>query len=234
VEDDAELFVSELRFPDRLLEDTTMFDDLVEGMADMAARRQPGARIPSLAPLFQRLGVPASTHDVVTATFRTMCSLQDEGRNHIWSYYVRNLARPLWLSRPGNQVDALVGNPPWLAYRHMPADMQSTFREMSEERGLWHGAENATHQDLSALFVARAVELYLRRDGRFGMVMPNAVVDRDHHAGFRRGHYAAQNSNTNVAFSPSWDFRRIRPHFFPRGSSVIFGLRAQVSAPRPT
>ena len=233
VEDAAELFVSELRFPDRLLEDTTMFDDLVEGMADMAARRQPGDRIPSLGPLFQRLGVPASTHDIVASTFRTMCSLQDEGRNHIWSYYVRNLARPLWLSRPGNQVDAIVGNPPWLAYRHMPADMQDTFRAMSDERGLWHGAENATHQDLSALFVVRAVELYLRPGGRLGMVMPNAVVDRDHYAGFRRGDYVARSSNTHIAYSESWDMRRIRPHFFPRGSSVIFGNRSQTSAPMP-
>jgi hypothetical protein len=227
VEDQAELFTSELRFPDVLLNDAEMFDDLVEAMADMAARREPRSRVPSLNPLFQRLGVPEQARDVVRATFRTMCDLQDAGRNHIWSYYVRNLARPVWLARAANRVTALVGNPPWLAFRHMPENMQQTFREMSEQRGLWAGAEVATHQDLSALFVTRAVELYLAPGGRFGFVMPNAVVDRDHYAGFRTGHYAARTSSISIAFGPSWDLRRIRPHFFPRGSSVVFGQRAE-------
>lgn len=226
VEDQAELFSSELRFPEVLLNDAAMFDDLVEGMADMAARRESGSRVPSLSPLFQRLGVPEQARDAVQATFRTMCDLQDAGRNHIWSYYVRNLARPVWLARAANRVDALIGNPPWLAFRHMPEEMQQTFREMSEQRGLWAGAENATHQDLSALFVTRAVELYLAPGGRFGFVMPNAVVDRDHYAGFRTGHYVARASSISVGFGPSWDLRRIRPHFFPRGSSVVFGRRA--------
>ena len=227
VEDQAELFFAELRFPDVLLNDAGMFDDLVEAMADMAARREPGSRVPSLNPLFQRLGVPEQAQDAVRATFRTMCDLQDAGRNHIWSYYVRNLARPVWLARSANRVNALIGNPPWLAFRHMPEEMQRTFREMSEQRGLWAGAENATHQDLSALFATRAIELYLAPGGRFGFVMPNAVVDRDHYGGFRTGHYAASTSSISIAFGPSWDLRRIRPHFFPRGSSVVFGSRAE-------
>ncbi len=225
VEDNVELFHTELRFPDRLLTDATMFDQLVESMAQAASQREAGDRIPSLGPLFQRLGVPEQNHETITATFRTMCELHDQGRNHIWSYYVRNLARPMWLSRQANRVDALIGNPPWLAYRHMPDDMQNTFRTMEEQRGLWAGAKNATHQDLSALFVVRAVELYLRDGGKFGLVMPNAVVDRDHYAGFRRGSYVSAAHRTQIAFNGSWDFRRVRPHFFPRGSSVIFGER---------
>lgn len=96
---------------------------------------------------FSGLGCPRLRRRRSTLLFGR-CSLRDDGRNHIWSYYVRNLARPLWIARAANRVDVLVGNPPWLAFRHMPQDMQETFRAMSEERGLWHGAENATHQDL--------------------------------------------------------------------------------------
>jgi hypothetical protein len=199
---------------------------MLEEMAQAASRREQGSRKPSLAPILQRHGVPQASHATVEATFATMCSLHDQGRNHIWSYYVRNLARPMWLARESNRVNALIGNPPWLAYRHMPEDLQQSFHTMEVQRGLWAGAENATHQDLSALFVARAVELYLRNGGRFGLVMPNAVVDRDHYAGFRRGSYVSNNSRTLIAFDPSWDFRRVRPHFFPRGSSVIFGERS--------
>lgn len=230
VEDTAELFTTELRFPDQLLHDAASFDRLVEDMAQAASRREQGSRRPSIAPILQRHGVPQASRVTVEATFATMCSLHDQGRNHIWSYYVRNLARPMWLAREGNRVHALVGNPPWLAYRHMPSELQQTFYEMEVQRGLWAGSENATHQDLSALFVARAVELYLQNGGRFGLVMPNAVVDRDHYAGFRRGSYVSSNSRTLIAFDPSWDLRRIRPHFFPRGASVIFGSRSGVAS----
>jgi hypothetical protein len=159
-------------------------------------------------------------------TFKTMCRLHDEGRDHIWGYYVRNLARPLWLSRPGNQVDMVIGNPPWLAYSHMTPEMQETFRSMSERRGLWAGAQLSPHQDLSALFVVRVCELYLRKGGRFALVLPNAAIDREHYAGFRTGNYNDELGTLTLAFSPSWDLRRIRPHFFPRAASVVIGARA--------
>src|SRR3546814_6246173 len=116
-----------------------------------------------------------------------MCRLHDEGRDHIWAYYVRNLARPMWLAREGNKVDLIIGNPPWLAYRFMTPAMQATFRAMSTGRGLWAGAELSSHQDLAGLFVVRACELYLRRRGRFAMVLPNAAIDRSHYEGFRGG-----------------------------------------------
>lgn len=225
VEDDAELFRTELRFPDRLLADARTFDRLVEEMAQLASRREPGSRVPSLSAVFQRHGVGLEGRDKIEATFRTMCELHDQGRNHIWSYYVRNLARPMWLSREANRVNVIIGNPPWLAYRHMPVELQEAFKLMEDERGLWAGEKNATHQDLSALFVARVVELYLESGGRFGLVMPNAVADREHYAGFRRGSFVSPTSRTLVQFEPTWDLRRIRPHFFPRGASVIFGTR---------
>jgi hypothetical protein len=154
-----------------------------------------------------------------------MCRLQDEGRDHIWGYYVRNLARPMWLSREGNQVDMIIGNPPWLAYSHMTPEMQERFREMSESRDMWAGGQLSPHQDLSGLFVVRACELYLRKNGCFAMVLPNAAVDREHYTGFRRGHYIGDLAEVTLKFTPSWDLRRIRPHFFPRAACVVFGTR---------
>jgi hypothetical protein len=225
-DDSRELFDTELRFPDDLLDDAARFDELVNELANRAARRRPQTAVPSLNAVFQRLAIPQQHRAVIEGTFRTMCRLHDEGRDHIWGYYVRNLARPMWLAREANRVDVLVGNPPWLAYRHMTADMQAAFRRMSEARGLWAGAELATHQDLAGLFVVRACELYLRNGGRFGLVMPNTTIDREHYRGFRDGRYGDATVGMVVAFSAPWDLRRIRPHFFPRASSVVFGARA--------
>lgn len=227
VDGDFNIFELELRFPGALLADVRKFDALVEELARKAAMREPGSPVPSLATLFKRLALPEPAWETIENTFKTLCRLHDEGRNHIWGYYVRNLARPVWLAQPENRVDTLIGNPPWLAYRHMTREMQAKFREMSEGRGLWHGATVATHQDLSALFVARVVQLYLRKGGRFAFVMPNAALDRAQFAGFRSGEYTnpEELEVVRVTLGQPWDLRRLRPHFFPRGSAVVFGDR---------
>jgi hypothetical protein len=225
VDNDLNLFAQELRFPESLLEDSRKFDELVEELARRATNRKPGSSVPSLRTLFQRFAVPEPVQESIEATFRTMCRLHDQGRNHIWGYYVRNLARPVWLAQPQNNVDVLIGNPPWLAFRHMTGEMQIRFREMSQAHGLWHGAKVATHQDLSGLFLARVVQLYLRTEGHFAFVMPNAALDREQFAGFRTGEYSDTDEILRVAFYTPWDLRRIRPHFFPRGSAVVFGKR---------
>ncbi len=224
-DDRRDLFESELSFPDAVLEDAGLFDQLVNELADRAAKRKANSPAPSLRGVFSRLAIGQECQGTIEATFRTMCRLHDQGRNHIWGYYVRNLARPLWLSKPGNQVDFLIGNPPWLAFRHMTSEMQAAFRSMSQRRDLWAGAELAPHQDLSALFVVRVCELYLRKGGKFAFVLPNTAIDREHYAGFRTGVYGGRSGVLSVSFAPSWDLRRIRPHFFPRAASVVFGER---------
>lgn len=230
-DDGRELIRTELRFPDGLLTDARLFDELVEELARRASLSRPGRGLPSLAAVFARLAIPKRDQQTIIDTFATMCRLHNEGRNHIWGYYVRNMARPMWLAREANRVDVLVGNPPWLAYRNMSEEMQITFKDMSERRSLWAGKELATHQDLSALFVVRAAELYLRTGGRVAMVLPNAAVDREQFAGFRSGNYSGRMGTLCLAFDGSWDLRRIRPHFFPRGSSVIFARRADSPTP---
>jgi SAM-dependent methyltransferase len=235
-DDQKQLFEAELRFPEELLEDPTRFNQIVEQMTTLAGNRKQGGPLPKLSGLYQRFAVSPAAQATLDVTFQTLCDLHDEGRDHIWSYYVRNLARPWWLSLPQNRVDALVGNPPWLAFRFMTEAMQKAFREYSDERGLWHGAKVATHQDLSGLFVVRAVERYLKIGGRFAFVMPNAAVDRGQFQGLRTGRYTQPDAKESVAiaFDPAWDLRRIRPHFFPRGAAVLFGTRAVEARPLPT
>lgn len=224
----AKLFETDLRFPERTLDDAGRFDELVSELAGLAADRVPGAAVPKLAAVFRRFAVRDEDQAVITETFATLCKLHDDGRDHIWGYYVRNLARPFWLTREANQVHVLVGNPPWLSYRFMTPEMQTEFRRLSEERGLWAGASVATNQDLSALFVLRAVERYLRDDGRFGFVMPWSALRGRQFRGLRKGHYAlAQGASMSVAFSQAWDLHAIKPTFFPVPACAIFGARTR-------
>lgn len=226
----SQLYEDELRFPDHLLADAGRFDRLISELAALASRNRVPGTVPPLTALFKRLAVAEADRPAIKESFDVLCRLQDEGRDHIWSYYIRNLVRPVWLSRTENRVDVLVGNPPWLSYRNMPTDMQEVFREMSQSRGLWQGNTVATHQDLSGLFVARAVQQYLKVGGSFAFVLPNAVLDRGYFGGFRSGKYSDGSEEVKAAFTGSWDLRRLRPHFFPRGGAVVFGHRTNGNA----
>ena len=229
VDDDVQLWASSLHFPSRLLSDASAFDRLVEELAHRAANREPGSAVPMLAATFSRFAVHPDDQEDVQKTFATMCQLQDEGRDHVWSFYVRNLARPLWLSQEANRVDCIVGNPPWLAYRFMTIEMQVSFREMSEERSLWAGASVATHQDLSGLFLTRAVELYLKPGGRFSLVMPLAALSRRQFVGLRTGHWETPTGGAKVAFGTPWDLHAVKPNLFRVPPCVVNGTRADTS-----
>jgi hypothetical protein len=98
------------------------------------------------------------------------------------------------------------------------------FREMSVTRQVWAGGGLATQQDLSALFVVRSVELYLREGGRFGFVMPRAMLSRQQFRGFRTGDYLP---GAKVHFEDEvWDLDQIEPSPFPVPSCVAFGTRS--------
>ena len=227
-DDEKGMFTDGLQFPEELLDDPSRFDQLVESLTAIAG--ESGNRsVRRLSGLYQRFAVAPPAQQVLNDTFELLCRLHDEGRDHIWSYYVRNLARPVHLAREGNQVDVLIGNPPWLAYRYMTAEMQTSFRQYSEERRLWHGAKVATHQDLSGLFLVRTVERYLKLGGRFAFVMPSGVLDRGQYSGLRSGRYLTEQIKHRVcvAFGTPWNLRRLRPHFFPITAAVVFGERTE-------
>src|SRR5450756_840664 len=109
----------------------------------------------------------------------------------------------------------------------MTIEMQVAFREMSEKRGLWAGASVATHQDLSGLFLSRAVELYLKPGGRFSLVMPLAALSRRQFAGLRQGYYGKGEGAVNVSFDISWDLHQIKPNLFRVPPCVISGRRTK-------
>jgi len=226
-------FANQLNFPDRVVADASRFDFLVAMLAQRATSREPYSPVPPLEDTFEMFGIHEDDQPILTQTFANMCRLHDDGKDHIWGYYVRNLARPAWLARPANRVDVLVGNPPWLVYRYMTKRQQVSFRKMSRDRGLWAGGTAAASQELAALFVTRCIELYLKPGGQFGYVMPWSILprpgqqSRGRHAGFRSGRYATGAELVNVAFTQSWDLHRVKPSFFPLAVSVIFGHRQE-------
>ncbi len=130
----------------------------------------------------------------------------------------------------------LVGNPPWLAYGFMTLGMKRDFRLASKARNIWPVSRTARNPDLSAYFVARSIENYLRADGSFGFVMPNAVLSRQQYQGFRSGNFKGESTgNATVSYEKPWDLADIKPNLFPVPSCAVLGrLTPNHARPLPT
>jgi hypothetical protein len=221
------LFSEDLVFPERVVDNVDTFDRLIVAMADKATQHKAGSKYPSINAIMNTYGVHENDRSVLTETFNTMCRLHADGRDHIWSYYVRNLIRPLWLSSTKNKVDVLVGNPPWLAYRFMTEVMQKRFTKLGKEHRLITGRLGVSGRDLSALFIARSVDLYLKPDGKFGFVVPRAALSRQQYEGFRSGAWSSPvRAELDIKFDVAWDLDGVRPHIFPVPAGVVTGTFA--------
>ena len=156
---------TELVFPVSLVDRAETFDAL---MSDIAEAIEKGDD-PSLA-LDDHLITETGERQTLLETIAAMQRLHAEGRNHIWAYYTRNLVRPVALSR--SKVDVIVGNPPWLIYRNTSSTLRTELERQSKDSyGIWVGGRHANHQDISSLFFARCVDLYLKDGGVIGMVV---------------------------------------------------------------
>lgn len=226
--DDEDDLPQGLTFPESVLDDVVNFDRFVDELT-LAAKQRAGGAVPDITALLNRYDVPESDRPLVRETLRTLCELVDADRNHVWGYYTRNLARPYWFAQSDNQVDRLVGNVPWLSYRFMPFSVGNAFRDLAEKRGLWVGGKQATHQDLSALFVARSIEQYLDYDGRFGFLVPRALLTGDSYSRFRTGVWTegrGDSPTTTVQFDKAWDLDPVQD-LFPVPAAAILGERVR-------
>ena len=156
----------------------------------------------------------------------------EEGRDHIWNWYVANLMQPIRLSQ--NPMSRLVGNPPWVVYNAMTNERQDAFRGQAQERKIWAGANLATQNDLAATFVATCVDFYLQPGGKFGFVLPYAALRARHWAPFRSAQWslperAGRQPTLADLSKDAWDFLNVNDPPFPQAnSSVVFGTRLRI------
>ncbi len=223
---------TELVFPVSLVDRAETFDAL---MSDIAEAIEKGDD-PTLA-LDDNLITDSGERQTLRETISAMQRLHAEGRNHIWAYYTRNLVRPVALSR--SKVDVIVGNPPWLIYRNTASTLRTELERQSKDLyGIWVGGRHANHQDISSLFFARSVDLYLRDGGVIGMVMPHSGLQTGQYSKWRSGAWRAKPSGrgrdrtpgrilaVNFDHKTAWDLEGLDPNtFFPVPASVVFAQR---------
>ena len=217
----------EFRIPLTLARQTDKFDNLMMAIADAIENGDDTARI------LDRYSVTApAERQPLEATIANMTALHQINRNHVWTYYLRNMTRPMVIA--ADKVDAIIGNPPWLAYNQSADIIREELKQLSENRyQIWAGGKYASTQDVAALFYCRMVELYLKARGKIGMVMPHSVLRTGQHLKFRGGYYetkrrrgsraAKQAISLDFTVKAPWDLDNLDPNdFFPIAGSVIF------------
>ncbi len=221
---------TQLVFPVSLVDRAEDFDALMSDVAYAIERGQD----PLLALDDNGITNPAERL-TLEATIGEMRKLHNEGRDHIWAYYTRNLVRPVALSRA--KVDVIIGNPPWINYNQTADVLRDELENLSKGRySIWAGGRYATHQDVAGLFFTRSVELYLRPGGEIGFVMPHSALQAGQYSKWRTGQWNSppvgrgKNRRSEFRLSvmlghrPAWDLERLEPNtFFPVPACVVFG-----------
>jgi SAM-dependent methyltransferase len=221
-----------LRIPLGFAEEQAAFesglDELNRGLADGATPQAVGAALRRIE------GASAADADALAETYAQLQGLYQAGRNGIWTFVFRNLARPVWLSRREQRADVLVGNPPWIVYRHLSPGMKDRLREALLGYKLWVGGSLATQQDICALFWARGADRYVKPGGRIAFVLPYAALNAPVYAGLRAGRMG----EARVRLTGAWALERVWPIFGAQSGSsttstcVLFGRR-EMAGPHP-
>ena len=212
-------FNRELEFPRALVEQADWFDNLMTRMANAIENGED----PAWALDDEQIG-SGSDREMLEKTAALLQQLHEEGRDHIWAYYTRNLVRPVALR--ADPVDVIVGNPPWITYNKTQAVVREELERQSKERyEIWAGGRHAPNQDISGLFMARCSELYLMPGGQSAMVLPHSTLQSGQHSKWRSGKWKA--ISADLGTRRPWDLERIEPNnFFPVPASVAFLTRA--------
>lgn len=217
----------QLDFPDIFCRDPALFDKSVERMRTGSnagmTRKQIEAALHRITEQHYRADVTKEQQLAIQdlgKTYVTFDKLRREGRDTVWAYVARNLSRPLALSAAGGWAHVVIGNPPWVAFRHMSSDLQKRFKELAVGMRVYV-SRVPSQNDLCALFTVRAAQLYLRSAGRIAFVLPMAVLTRGQFERLRTGAFHP----VRIAWDEAWTMDDSVKPLFPVPSCVMFGRR---------
>lgn len=226
----------QLDFPDTFCRDPSLFDKAIERMRTGSIEE---LKRPQIEAALRRIVEQHYKRDInqeeefaikdMGKTYVVFDKLRREGRDSVWAYVARNLSRPLAYSAAGGWANVVVGNPPWVAFRHMSTDLQKRFKELAKGERVYVGGKLATQNDLCALFTVRAAGLYLRAAGKIAFVLPLAALTRGQFEAFQTGSF----NITRLAFDETWTMDDSVQPLFPVPSCVVFARKRATAKVMP-
>jgi methylase of polypeptide subunit release factors len=113
---------------------------------------------------------------VVVNFYEHILELERNGRNGIWSRFLKNVFAPM----TAENFDFVVGNPPWIRWGYLSNEYRKVTLEMWQNYGLFslkgHAARlGGGEKDFSMLFTYAAADHYLVRNGTLGFLITQEV-----------------------------------------------------------
>lgn len=113
--------------------------------------------------------------------------LGKDDKNHIWIYLLFNALGAEEIER---KIDLCIGNPPWLVINGVySATQKQRMKTMAEALGILPKPHNISNLEISALFLYRCRDMYLKDNGIIFFVVSNAFIAGSNHDGTRNFRY---------------------------------------------
>ena len=175
-------------------------------------------------------GFEADVVSELEGTAKIMQDLQHEKRNHVWLWYIENVAQAHRFHV--RQFDRLVGNPPWITRRDLDQSRKELHRREATKLDLWvGGATYSSQNNYAALFATTSIRDYMSRDSCWyaGIVMPWSTLRSKVWEKFRSGKWSKTENGihqdewqSDMSELP-WDLRNVKaPPFRQSDSCAIF------------
>ena len=123
---------------------------------------------------------------ILANLYSTLLKLEEEGKDDIWVSIIRNAFAPIVKGK----FDFVIGNPPWVNWENLPEDYRKASADLWSKYGLamirGKSGLGQVKKDLAMLFLARTFDIYLKKGGKLGFLMPFTVFKTQAGAGFRR------------------------------------------------
>jgi SAM-dependent methyltransferase len=151
--------------------------------------------------------------DIVTVEniYAQLQDLDSQGINGIWSRIIKNAFAPLFAGK----FDYVVGNPPWINWRHLPEQYRQDIAPLWQRYNLFtHKGMRArlgsAMDDISALMFYVSADRYLRNRGRIGFVITQTLFKTEGGGeGFRRFRLGKDGPGLRVLWLD--DMSRLKP-----------------------
>jgi ribosomal protein S17E len=126
---------------------------------------------------------PEIRHSLIDLTSQ-LVKLEEKKWNGIWARIITNLLTTACL----NKFTNIVGNPPWVDWKNLPAGYRDKVKSLCIDKGLFSGAgqTGGINLNICALITHVAATNWLSKKGRLAFLMPKELAYQASYEGWRK------------------------------------------------
>ncbi len=151
---------------------------------------------------------------------KVMHDLNIEGKNGIWSFFLKNTMRPSLITA---RFNGIVSNTPWLALSKIADNpYHAALNVLAKDLGIKPSDASFLHVELATIFLLSSIRRYLKENGVYGCVLPHSVLAGHHQQKFRTGAFAKSRMQICTRFNSLW---LLPESVFKNKAIVVFGMK---------